>query len=123
MLFLFFVNGPELSESPAKLINRDSGFVFSGQYVTPKNVLILLGANAQSLAICLHAPSSFQYLQEPVLPFFCNLLTSPVKPSSCLLKPSTCCVKPFTCLVNRSAAALLLSASCLVLSYMLAKFA
>ena len=36
---------------------RDSGFVFSGQYVTPKNVLILLGAIAQSLAICLHAPS------------------------------------------------------------------
>jgi hypothetical protein len=28
------VNGPERSESSAKLISRASGFVFSGQYVT-----------------------------------------------------------------------------------------
>ena len=73
MLFLFFVNGPELSESPAKLINRDSGFVFSGQYVTPKNVLILLGAIAQSLAICLHAPSLDPVPSGACVPFLLQL--------------------------------------------------
>ncbi len=34
MLFLVIRHSPELSESAAKLINRDSGVVFSGQYVT-----------------------------------------------------------------------------------------
>ena len=57
MLFLFLVNGPESSYRLRQDEDKRFGVCLSGTVRYTKNVLILLGAIAQSLAICLHAPS------------------------------------------------------------------